>query len=126
MTDQAAPAAPAPEAKRPAPSLLTRARRAALVPALAVVLALLVGAVMMILSSFASAGGFQPTLPLQAYSALLQGSVLSVNGLVSTTVQAAPLILAGLAVGVGFKAGLFNIGASGQFLLGAVAAAAIG
>ena len=31
---------------------------------------------------------------------------------------AAPLILGGLAVGLGFKAGLFNIGAQGQFLLG--------
>jgi general nucleoside transport system permease protein len=45
---------------------------------------------------------------------------------VSTAVQAAPLILAGLAVGIGFKAGLFNIGASGQFLLGAITAAALG
>ena len=121
-----AQAAPAPEAKRPAPSLLTRAWRTALVPLCAVLLALLVGAAIMILSSGAAAGGFQPLLPLTAYSALLQGSVLSINGLVSTTVQAAPLILAGLAVGVGFKAGLFNIGASGQFLLGAVAAAGVG
>jgi simple sugar transport system permease protein len=36
------------------------------------------------------------------------------------------LILVGLAVGLGFKAGLFNIGGQGQFLVGAVAAAAAG
>ena len=35
-------------------------------------------------------------------------------------------MLAGLAVGIGFKAGLFNIGAQGQFLIGGLAAAAVG
>ncbi len=39
-----------------------------------------------------------------------------------TLASATPLVLAGLAVGVGFKAGLFNIGAQGQFLMGAVSA----
>jgi simple sugar transport system permease protein len=91
-----------------------------------VLVGLIVGAIIMMASSWFAAGGFQPLLPLQAYGALLQGSVLSINGLVSTAVQAAPLILAGLAVGIGFKAGLFNIGASGQFLLGAITAAALG
>ena len=43
-----------------------------------------------------------------------------------TIVAATPLILAGMAVGLGFKAGLFNIGAQGQFLLGALGAAAVG
>ena len=51
---------------------------------------------------------------------------LSVNGIVDTLVAAAPLILVGLAVGLCFKAGLFNIGGQGQFLMGAVAAAAVG
>jgi ABC-type uncharacterized transport system permease subunit len=121
-----AEAATPPEPRRAGPGWMRRAWRTALVPLCAVVLALVVGALIMIASSFVAAGGFQPLLPLTAYGALLQGSVLSFNGLVSTTVQAAPLILAGLAVGVGFKAGLFNIGASGQFLLGAVAAAGFG
>ncbi|HXX61140.1 MAG TPA: ABC transporter permease, partial [Candidatus Sulfotelmatobacter sp.] len=43
-----------------------------------------------------------------------------------TAVQAAPLLLAGLGVAVGFRAGLFNIGAQGQFLLGALGAVWIG
>jgi len=37
-----------------------------------------------------------------------------------------PYILAGLAVAVGFKCGLFNIGAEGQFLMGALASAWVG
>jgi simple sugar transport system permease protein len=45
---------------------------------------------------------------------------------VDTIVAGAPLILVGLAVGLGFKAGLFNIGGQGQFLVGAVTAAAVG
>jgi simple sugar transport system permease protein len=115
----------APEDRR-VPDWLRTAWRASLVPLCAVLLGLVVGALIILASSGAAAGGFQPLLPLQAYGALLQGSILSFNGLVSTAVQAAPLILAGLAVGIGFKAGLFNIGASGQFLLGAVTASAVG
>ena len=40
--------------------------------------------------------------------------------------QAAPLICAGLGVGLAFRAGLFNIGAQGQAILGAIVAAYIG
>jgi simple sugar transport system permease protein len=117
---------PAPEEPRAGSSLWRSAWRASLVPLCAVIVGLVVGAIIMAASSTFAAGGFQPLLPLQAYGALLQGSLFSFNGLVSTAVQAAPLILAGLAVGIGFKAGLFNIGASGQFLLGAITAAALG
>jgi simple sugar transport system permease protein len=94
-------------------------------PLLAIVLALIVGAVVIILtSSLGSDKGFDLGLPLRAYVALWDGSVGSENGRVTTLVQAAPLILAGLGVALGFKAGLFNIGAQGQFLIGAVACVA--
>jgi general nucleoside transport system permease protein len=96
------------------------------IPLLAIVLALLVGAVVMILSSPLVGGELDVTLPVKAYLALASGAFGSVNGLIQTIVSASPLILAGLAVGIGFKAGLFNIGAQGQFLMGAVAAAAVG
>jgi ABC-type uncharacterized transport system permease subunit len=43
-----------------------------------------------------------------------------------TTAQAAPLICAGLGVGLAFRAGLFNIGAQGQAILGAIFAAYAG
>lgn len=39
-------------------------------------------------------------------------------------VRSVPLILTGLAVGLAFRAGVFNLGAEGQFLVGAAAAAA--
>jgi ABC-type uncharacterized transport system permease subunit len=101
----------------------------AIVPFLSVVLALLVAAVLIILSSQAISGHLDLLLPAHAYGSLLEGAGIfppDVNGLVNSIVQATPLVLGGLAVGLGFKAGLFNIGAQGQFLFGATAAAAVG
>ena len=63
----------------------------------------------------------------RALTALVTGSVGSWYALGSATlVRATPLILTGLAVAVAFRAGVFNIGAEGQFIAGATAAAAIG
>ena len=42
-----------------------------------------------------------------------------------TLVRATPLILTGLAVAIAFRAGVFNIGAEGQFIVGAIAQAAV-
>jgi general nucleoside transport system permease protein len=61
-----------------------------------------------------------------AYRNLMQGAFGSVRGIVQTIITATPLILGGMAVGLGFKAGLFNIGGRGQFLMGALGAAAVG
>ncbi len=96
---------------------LLRAGRAALVPALAVLTALAVGALVII-----AAGGD----PLAAYLGLFEGAFGSARALSETTVWATPYILAGLAVSVAFKGGLFNIGAEGQLAFGAVAAAWVG
>jgi general nucleoside transport system permease protein len=96
------------------------------VPVLSVLLALVVGAIIIIVSSPAIKGHLDLLLPIVAYKALLEGSLGSVNAIVNTIVQAAPLILGGLAVGIGFKAGLFNIGAQGQFLIGGLGAAVVG
>ncbi len=106
--------------------MIRRLRAQILVPAGAIVLALLVGAVIIIVTSPLAVGEFDPMLPITTYSALIQGSLGSVNGWVDTLVAAAPLILVGLSVGFCFKAGLFNIGGQGQFLIGAVSAAAVG
>ncbi len=95
-------------------------------PLLSIVLALVVGAVVIIMSSALEPG--KPLdfgLPLRAYSALFDGSLGGENGRVSMFVQAAPLLLSALGVGLAFKAGLFNIGAQGQFLLGAVGCVAV-
>lgn len=62
----------------------------------------------------------------RAASALVSGSFGSWYALGSgTLVRATPLVLTGLAVALAFQAGVFNIGAEGQFLLGAVAATAV-
>jgi ABC-type uncharacterized transport system permease subunit len=107
---------------------VARVRTAITMPALAIFLALIAAGIVMILSSplVVTGGGFDLGLPFVAYWDLVQGAFGSVDGMVQTLVSATPLILAGLAVGIGFKAGLFNIGAQGQFLAGAVAAAAAG
>ena len=87
---------------------------AALVPFLAVFTALVIGGIIIWL-----AGGN----PIQAYVGLFQGAFGSPKALSETAVWATPYILAGLAVALAFKGGLFNIGAEGQLALGAVAAA---
>ena len=103
-------------------SAVARIRAVALLPAISIVLALLVGAVVMIASSPLVKGSLDLTLPVTAYVALATGGFGSFHGIVTTLANATPLVLAGLAVGVGFKAGLFNIGGQGQFLMGAVSA----
>jgi simple sugar transport system permease protein len=65
-------------------------------------------------------------LPLQAYAGLLQGAVGSETAIINSLVYATPLILGGLSVAFGFRAGLFNIGAQGQFLLGLLGAVWVG
>lgn len=62
-----------------------------------------------------------------ALGALWNGSLGSSYALVSATlVRATPLMLTGLAVSVAFRAGVFNIGAEGQLLIGATAATLVG
>jgi ABC-type uncharacterized transport system permease subunit len=62
-----------------------------------------------------------------ALTALWQGAFGSTDAILSgTLVRATPLILTGLAVAVAFRAGILNIGAEGQLLAGATAAAAVG
>ena len=62
-----------------------------------------------------------------AYSALFQGAVYdfgadsfarAIRPLTETMTVSVPLIFAGLGLGIGFQAGLFNIGAQGQIILG--------
>lgn len=122
----ATPTASEPAGARRPQGLIGRAVGKIILPLAAIALALIVGAVIMILTSPLVRGEFNFALPFVAYGALLSGSLGSVDAIISTLSSATPLILAGLAVGIGFKAGLFNIGAQGQFLMGGLAAAAAG
>lgn len=60
--------------------------------------------------------------PIDAYGALLQSSFGDGFALGETLESATPLIFTGLALAIGFQARLLNIGAEGQFLMGALAA----
>ena len=63
---------------------------------------------------------------IAACAALLRGSVGSTYAITSATlVRTTPLVLTGLSVAIAFRAGVFNIGAEGQLLAGAAAAAAL-
>jgi ABC-type uncharacterized transport system permease subunit len=91
--------------------------RAIAVQLAAVLLALLIGAILLLVSG---------ANPIEAYGALLRGSFGSMTAFGRTLEKATPMIFAGLAVAFAFKAGLFNIGAQGQLLFGAIMAAFLG
>ncbi len=101
------------------------------VPLASIAFALFAGSLLIIGSSFFAVGRFEPMLPIDAYRALLEGA-LGIGArdptvaLRATLINSAPLLLAGLAVGLGFKAGLFNIGATGQLIAGGFTAAIVG
>jgi simple sugar transport system permease protein len=84
-----------------------------LLPVGAIILALLVGAIFILVIG---------KNPFTAYAALLQGAFGDAFSIGETLENTTPLILTGLAVAFAFRAKLFNIGAEGQFLMGALAA----
>jgi simple sugar transport system permease protein len=96
-------------------------------PIVSILLGLVVGAFVILGSELLLPDHeFSWTLPITAYAALIEGSIGSFGAIVNTLVATVPLVLAGLSVALGFKAGLFNIGAQGQFLMGALGAVAAG
>jgi general nucleoside transport system permease protein len=122
-------------------------RKSALLPFLAFIFAFFIGGIIIalsdseVLANFKSPGKFFTSFGAKignSYLAIFQGSIYDVNlargesffkgfyPLSDTVVNATPLILAGLAVALAFKSGLFNIGAQGQFIFGAIAASYVG
>src|SRR5499427_7722448 len=96
---------------------MTALRNSSRLVAVALVIALAAGT-----TALLAATGFDVT---RALGALVRGSVGSTYAIGSgTLIRATPLILTGLAVAIAFRAGVFNIGAEGQFIVGAAAAAA--
>ncbi len=82
----------------------------------AVVVALLIGAIVLAIS-----GGN----PWATYAHIARASFGSVGVFSDTLVKATPLILVGLACSVAFRMKLWNIGAEGQFFMGAFGASAV-
>ncbi|MDY6875492.1 MAG: ABC transporter permease [Chloroflexota bacterium] len=64
--------------------------------------------------------------PVAAYSALFKGAFSSKRYISETLLSTTPLIFGGLAVALGFRCGLFNMGVEGQIVLGGMMAAYIG
>lgn len=89
----------------------------ALVPLLAVVAALAIGAIILLL---------QDVSPATAYSAMITGAFTNKNGLADTFVKAIPLLLVALGVAIAFRGGVINIGAEGQLIVGALLTTFVG
>lgn len=132
-----------------------RAGQAMLVPALAVVSGLILGGIILVITSedVFAAWGESPGQGIvamirevtQAYGALFSGSIgdpvriinalaggdaleirRAFNPFLESLVSSTPFIFAGLSVALGFRSGLFNIGAEGQIFVGAIFAAFVG
>ena len=122
-------------------------RKNALLPFLSFVFAFFIGGIIIVLSDpvimgqLSSPGKFLTSAGSRignSYLAIFQGSIYDVNlaresgflrgfyPLSETLVTAVPLLFAGLAVALAFRSGLFNIGAQGQFIFGAIGASYIG
>ena len=127
----------APETKEKKGSAI---RSELLIPALAVLSGLILGAIVILVSG---------ENPLVAYGALFEGSfgnpidffqglqiyfatgetkelLRAIYPFTESLVTATPYIFAGLSVALGFRCGLFNIGAEGQFFIGALCSAFVG
>ncbi|MFL5713026.1 MAG: ABC transporter permease [Chloroflexota bacterium] len=126
--------------------------RPALIPVLALVTAFLLGAIVIVLTDFehlrsigtdpiAAVGGALGVV-FDGYRAMFSGAIADPGRIVAaiqsgnaddiaaavrpvseTLVSATPFIFVGLGLAVSFKAGLINLGADGQFLIGSVAGA---
>ncbi|MBA3232616.1 MAG: ABC transporter permease [Propionibacteriales bacterium] len=129
----------APSDKPSPPSGLAQYIPSIKVTVASIALALLIGAVLIIVSDkrVVESFGYVFSYPWDAvtrsgvavgesYAALVSGSVGSWDAITATLERAAPLISAGLAVTLAFRAGLFNIGAQGQLIIGAICAGYVG
>ena len=86
-------------------------------PLIGILLGLLAGAGLIALSG---------VNPLVAYVAMLKGAVGSPHSIANVLVRASPLLLTGVGVAIGIKAGLWNVGAEGSMYMGAIGAGAVG
>ena len=64
--------------------------------------------------------------PIKAYGAMIEGIIGKPKYIAWTIIKATPYILTGLSIAFAFKTGLFNIGAEGQFIIGALVATLVG
>jgi simple sugar transport system permease protein len=63
--------------------------------------------------------------PFRAMTLIFVTPLTSVRGLAEISVKATPLILIATGLAIGFRAGIWNIGAEGQFAIGAISGSAV-
>jgi len=91
--------------------------RSAWTPLAAIPIALSIGAIVLYLAGYD---------PVQAYSAMWQGAFKNRAAVTEVLIKATPLIFIGVGLAVAFRCSIWNIGAEGQFYMGAVASTAVG
>ena len=101
-------------------SVVRRIGLALLAPALAITVALVISAIVIALI------GENPLDAFRVMTDLGDTPAQQVQSIVVILNRAVPLFLAGLAVSVAFRMGLFNIGVEGQYRLATILAAAVG
>ncbi|MEW5719120.1 MAG: ABC transporter permease [Chloroflexota bacterium] len=103
-------------AERAARATLLRTLDVLSMPALAMLLGFLGGAIIIWITS-----GSLETVGA-AYAGMINGAFFKQRGFSETLVAMTPYVFLGLGLAIGFKAGLFNIGVEGQFYIGAISA----
>lgn len=84
---------------------------------ISVFLGLIAGAILMALTGHS---------PVEGYTYLFRGGLMNIERVGNTLATATALFLTGLSVAFAFRTGLFNIGASGQMLIGGLCSTALG
>lgn len=92
-------------------------RESAVIPVVSIIIGLLLGAIIMLI------GGYDPLLAYDSLVTKIFGSSYDFGEALRTIV---PLVMCGLAVGIAFRAGLFNIGVDGQIIMGSLGALIVG
>lgn len=125
-----------PQRSRLHAALVGNWREALLLPTLALITALVVSAVIVVLSDLDNLErlGSEPGSAIssmfsstgEAYRSLFMGAFGSTRAVSETLTSATPFIIAGLALGLGFRAGLLNIGGLGQMIVGGLCATWVG
>ena len=87
-----------------------------MVPVSAVILALIIGAFMVL-----AFGGD----PIEGYRAMFSGAFGGLDELSETTLRATPLLLVGVGICIAFRSSVINIGGEGQIIAGALLCTAI-
>jgi simple sugar transport system permease protein len=87
-------------------------------PLMAIIASLLVGSLVILLTS--------NTNPFVAYGHMLSGGFGTLKAFDATLIKAVPLLFTALSFAIAKRSGIINLGAEGQFMIGALCATAVG